>query len=802
MENQSGRVIRKLAAPLLILLLTVGITAAPFSSQRAYRDARTAADRGLRDDAAAQVEAALARAGTTEDEWVWALRILKKEILIHQRKADANTMAPELPAKYRTSEAALRRLLFLGRASKEHLATARKLAEAKYPQLLWAVFATLGQAHGATQSESDSYFRTAFALAERDRNRLAVGTIHSMRVYQLTGAKRYREALDAGRLALAMFTETGATGRIAAAAGNVGWAYNEVGDWESAHEYFIKAEATAARTGGNQATWQNQIGNVYFMQRKLAEAEREYLRALELGRAENSSEISNILNNLARTALESGRVADARRRTAEALKAAREPKNVFEARILDARVAAEESDYVRAEKSFERVIEEATGAERWPAYGHLAELYVRMGRREAAETAFRRAIDTAGAARSAIKDQELRLSFFNVSERIFNSYVDFLVNAKRPEDALAATELIRAQSLEEGLGIKPSGSSLKAREIAKQRNATILDYWLGRERSHLWIVTAAGVAYMQLPAQADIDKEVGAYRRDLDSTRYGGLTNNNGRGERLYKLLVGAAASRITKNSRVIVIADGSLHALNFETLIVPATPPYYWIEDVVVSSASSLQLLAHKEVKKNDAGTMLLVGDPPTVDPAFPRLAYAADEMKRVGRHFPAPVVLAGGKASPASYRSSKPGRFAFVHFVAHGESFRKTPLDSAVILGRDGAKEYKLFARDIVDQPLEARLVTISSCHGAGERTFTGEGLVGLAWAFMRAGAGEVIAALWKVDDKATPALMDSMYAQINAGKDPAIALRNAKLMLVRGENIYRMPRYWAPFVLYSGS
>jgi CHAT domain-containing protein len=164
---------------------------------------------------------------------------------------------------------------------------------------------------------------------------------------------------------------------------------------------------------------------------------------------------------------------------------------------------------------------------------------------------------------------------------------------------------------------------------------------------------------------------------------------------------------------------------------------------------------------------------------------------------------VLDGAKATPAAYRAASPAKFDYVHFVAHGVATRKRPLDSAVILARDAAtKSYKLLARDVVAEPLTARLVTISSCHGAGTRTYAGEGVVGLAWAFLRAGARQVIASLWEVNDAATPQLMDRMYASIRAGRDPAVALRDAKLTLVRSSGAYRRPLYWAPFVLYSGT
>ncbi|HEX2059882.1 MAG TPA: CHAT domain-containing protein, partial [Thermoanaerobaculia bacterium] len=329
--------------------------------------------------------------------------------------------------------------------------------------------------------------------------------------------------------------------------------------------------------------------------------------------------------------------------------------------------------------------------------------------------------------------------------------------------------------------------------------ATILCYWLGRDRSYAWRVTPNEVAHAVLPAEKTIAREVEAYRKTLATSR-GTLSASGTRGQQLYRMLVAPIAPPLAKNARVVIVADGILHALNFETLVPPSAPMHYWIEDVVVTSAGSLQPPAPR--KPAAEASLLLVGDPAPAVKEFPKLQHAAREMQTVASHFGRRVVLQGAKATPAAYKQAAPQKFEFVHFAAHGVATRKRPLDSAVILSRDPANGYKLLARDILAQPLQARLVTISSCHGAGERTFAGEGLVGLAWAFLGAGADQVIAALTEVDDSVAPELMNRMYASIRKGRDPATALRDAKLTFVNGKGAYRMPQYWAPFVLYSGS
>jgi CHAT domain-containing protein len=202
---------------------------------------------------------------------------------------------------------------------------------------------------------------------------------------------------------------------------------------------------------------------------------------------------------------------------------------------------------------------------------------------------------------------------------------------------------------------------------------------------------------------------------------------------------------------------------------------------------------------------SLLLVGNTEAVD-GFAALPKAHEEMQRVERYFPENQrsVLEGKQATPQAFLHSEPERFAYLHFVTHGTASVTRPLDSAVILSRDG-DSYKLYAREIVQHPLSAQLVTISACEGANGRAYSGEGLVGLSWAFLRAGAHHVVGALWEVNDSAAPQIMDVFYAELSKGREPAAALRTAKLTLLRDKDpeiVFRKPFYWAAFQLYAGA
>jgi len=801
-DRLCGRTVRVIIALLSILLTTLASAAAPSFSERAYREARALMDTDDLASALKKADAALGQLKGANDEWTWALRILRGEALMRQGlKSDALLIVkPELPPHLRTREVAIRRLFALGvaefpdkEAARPFFEQALKIAIAHQPRLIAAAHLALGNI--LPFAEAEPHLESALELARRQGNQVAVANASNALSRVNTDRQFYAAGVDFGEEAVAQYKKLGVQGRLTTACGNLGWAYMELGDYESAAELFACAVAAAKKNEAinEQVRYLNQLGNVELAARRYEQAAQYYRQALDLAR-EIDSDVSLTLTNLARVAVETGRYPDAKRFNTEALDRKRkldDTDEIHRSLIIEARTAMLTGDPAFAEKTLKGVVAKATRTStKWEAQAWLATLYARLQRNAEADAQFREALNTAGETRKSITASELRLSFFNLADDVFDRYVDFLVRSGRVDDALAVTEKMRAEALEEGV----VAEKVDARQIARQSGATILSYWLGRDRSYVFVITPSNVVVHDLRApDTTIEKAVDRYQRELAGAR-GTLQLSGAKGEELYRMLV-TPVGATARGTRIAVIADGRLHALNFETLVVPS-PQRYWIEDVIVTNAGSLRLLARKTATREAKASMLLIGNAPS--PGFAALPRAGEEITSIARHFDRRTILAGSNATPAAYRHATPATFDYIHFVAHGVPTRKRPLDSAVILARGE----KLFARDIVAQPLHARLVTISSCHGAGTRTYSGEGLVGLAWAFLKAGADQVIAALWEVNDSATPELMDRMYARIRAGADPAVALRDAKLTLVRGKGSYKKPMYWAPFVLYSGS
>lgn len=355
---------------------------------------------------------------------------------------------------------------------------------------------------------------------------------------------------------------------------------------------------------------------------------------------------------------------------------------------------------------------------------------------------------------------------------------------------------------------------LNLQQVLQRAGGTILFYWLGQKQSYVWAITPHGTQLFALPSGLEIDAAVQRYRQALVGPQ-NVLDASDQDGRWLYRTLISPAQALIKKGTKVLIIPDGSLNNLNFETLLVPdpAGSPvklHYWIEDVTIANASSLRMLATTWSRRSVGRRLLLVGNSIAPNNKYPELPKSVLQMESVARHFPAAAerIFAREQATPEAYLESEPEQFSHIHFVAHGTASRLSPLDSAIVLSTTAGSassgendSFKLYAREIIRHPLRAELVTVSACYGSGERTYSGEGLVGLSWAFLRAGARNVIAALWEVSDASTEQLMDKFYDEINKGASPDVALRTAKLSLLRSSGFHN-PFYWAPFQLYAGS
>src|SRR5262249_27158442 len=90
----------------------------------------------------------------------------------------------------------------------------------------------------------------------------------------------------------------------------------------------------------------------------------------------------------------------------------------------------------------------------------------------------------------------------------------------------------------------------------------------------------------------------------------------------------------------------------------------------------------------------------------------------------------------------------------------------------------------REVFEMKLNAELVVLSACNSGRGEVRTGEGVVGLTWAFFVAGVPAQVVSQWSVDDAATAVLMERFYIYLKAGRSKGEALHLAALSLLQGE------------------
>ncbi|HYK90548.1 MAG TPA: CHAT domain-containing protein, partial [Acidobacteriota bacterium] len=598
----------------------------------------------------------------------------------------------------------------------------------------------------------------------------------------------FDEALDWATAARSLAASLGFADITQQSLGNMGWAYYKLGDTEKAEQLFGEALKQAEGAGNltDQIRWLTTTAYMSMDAGDFKRAERSFRESLKLAQAINSrADIVNSLIALAFVSEQTNKLDDAKRYADEALSMARADGNKRDEvypRLVQGRVAARQHDAATAEDAFHEVAQAPDSPVflKWQAEHSLARLYEDENQPDAAAREYKTALSTFEEARANLRKMDSRLPFLTNATAIYDDYIHFLVAQGKKDEALQVADFSRARTLSEGLGLLPHGSSFKpyplnAPQVARRVGGTILFYWLGEKQSYLWAITPLKTSLFTLPPASEIDAAVQRYRKALVGPE-GAFDAAGGEGAALYRMLVDPANDLLeTKNSHVsqkqrhmghpappvFIVPDGSLNSLNFETLLVPGPQPHYWIEDATISNANSLRLLASSRTGKTSTPLhLLLVGDAVTANADYPPLPKAALEMESIQKHFVAGQerVFAREQATPPAYLGSKPEQFSYIHFVAHGTASRMSPLDSAIVLSKASAEDdsFKLYARDIIHHPVRAQLVTISTCYGAGSRAYSGEGLVGLSWAFLRAGAHNVIGALWEVSDVSTPQLM----------------------------------------------
>jgi CHAT domain-containing protein len=388
------------------------------------------------------------------------------------------------------------------------------------------------------------------------------------------------------------------------------------------------------------------------------------------------------------------------------------------------------------------------------------------------------------------------------------------------------------------LAVEPANLETIREQLLSDGDTQIVSYFLGKDWSVVWVVGRDTLEVRELPARRDIEELATATadrlaqshepHQQLQSELYV---------EHLSRMILQPIADTLHAR-RLLLLKEGALHAVPFGALSIdePAKGKRYLadrFELVEAPSASTALALGRARSNRPQPSRLLAI----LADPVFqrddsrfrqvakreapaegspalsrrmdlatdlrtlPRLPASGEEAEAIAGLVRSEdrMVALGFEATRDLVLSGRLRSYRMIHIATHGVA--TAPVSGLVFARWDpsGKPVESLVSEwEIYDLQLSADLVVLSACRsGLGQR-LPGEGVLGLARAFLWAGASRVVVSLWDVDDQATARLMSEFYRELlEGGSTPGEALRRAQ-RVVRSHPGWAAPHYWAGFVL----
>lgn len=433
--------------------------------------------------------------------------------------------------------------------------------------------------------------------------------------------------------------------------------------------------------------------------------------------------------------------------------------------------------------------------------------------------------DLAGNIRARTGTSELQMSLLASRRHAFERHINLLVDAGDVEQAWWLSENIRARSLLDLVGDASDQdvTALLADGTLPSLRAdqAMISYFLGESRSHLWVMNQDVLTHYLLPPADEINAQAAALAVSLRDHRQS-PSKIDWLTDQLRDQVLTQALSAIAGKD-LIVMADGGLQTIPFNLLtsdnLGGQTPITY------TPSARLFALLGEQPTGRGQGLAVLadpldgadasdVFADPITqfthlvaqrsADQAGVNLAAlpGAQLEARAIADLTQATLLTGQAVNHDWIAKGGLNAFGIIHFATHGVVDADVPALSGLVLAHENNTPRYLRSHEIAQLDLQADLVVLSACETGIGRSIAGEGLMSLSRPFFVAGARQVIASLWKVNDRATAALMERFYFHLLEEQHaPAKALQAAQSWM-QSQPEWNHPNFWAGFILQGSS
>jgi len=409
----------------------------------------------------------------------------------------------------------------------------------------------------------------------------------------------------------------------------------------------------------------------------------------------------------------------------------------------------------------------------------------------------------------------LRLSFFDLQSELQDERVATITALGDETRAFRAADEARGLLFRESLGLASSPARTRARVRAGaprtaaptlHEDEALLLYWALPDRLLIWTVRGHGEpqVHRTTVARETLQAEIDGLVQTLDDDGVSGRAM--ARGAALYRRLLAPAERDLAGARRLIIVPDRTTRAVPWAALRArPDAPPMIERFALRVSPSASTSLRSAMTAPLapiSPSSSLVAVGDPtlPKSSDWIAPLPSARREVETLGAMFRHPALLVGDRATRPRLLAAI-GRADVLHVASHFTAGRDA-WSTRIELAPDGTDGHSLAAREVATLHLpHLRLAVLNGCATGREGQVSLGGTFSMAGAFLVAGADEVVASLWPVDDEPAERLITKLYQGLLAGLPTDEALRRAQLDLASIPNDSPSANGdWAAFTLVS--
>jgi tetratricopeptide (TPR) repeat protein/CHAT domain-containing protein len=442
-------------------------------------------------------------------------------------------------------------------------------------------------------------------------------------------------------------------------------------------------------------------------------------------------------------------------------------------------------------------------------------------------------------------------------------YADAGIALSRAEAELAALDAAIARDVPRYAEIRnPATATLAQAMSLCENNRAILEYVIWDDsvefkapsysggkslypdrpsiNSYCLVITSEGITAVRLDPEFDYASTINELRRKIFSLRLNGqpLFNEDAfetERNNLYNALIKPVVEHIPNGiTELMIVPDSTLGHLPFDLLREDNNSPDLGQRfRISLSPSVSVSVLASEtRVTQNlpimafggalysndkisaDRGQRLLVMNEEELDKSpvwhdIPGTEIEVKNLEKIIASSESIRIFLGRQVSEERIKAlSTEGELAIypiLHFACHGYFNEKDPGRSGIVLSEvsgflNNGEDGYLTIPEIVLLNMKARIVLLSACETGLGVVRRGDGMVGMARAFLVSGAENVGVSLWSISDEATTEFMTALYGKVlNEGK----SFKEAYYLVKNGfrsNERWSHPYYWAAFTMYE--